>query len=75
MAKKSVRNPEETAVENESVENVENTEETAAPVSSPKAKSEAYKNFEKLIEVYKKQNPEKYEKKKKELAEKLAALA
>lgn len=36
--------------------------------------SDAYLAFEKVIEVYKKTNPKKYELKKDELAKKLAAL-
>lgn len=38
------------------------------------AKSEAYKNFLKIIEAYKKQNPVKYELKKEALEKKLATL-
>lgn len=36
--------------------------------------SQARKDFERLIEVYAKQNPAKYELKKEELAKKLAAI-
>ena len=39
-----------------------------------KKKSEAYARYEKMIEVYKKQNPVKYEAKKDILAARLAAL-
>lgn len=39
-----------------------------------KEKSQAYKNYEKLIETYKKQNPTKYEEKKAVLAERLSKL-
>lgn len=40
-----------------------------------KEKSEAYLQYEKLIENYKKQNPAKYEVKKSVLEARLAALA
>jgi len=53
----------------EAVKEVEVTE--AAP---KKEKSEAYLQFEKIIESYKVSNPVKYELKKEELARKLAAL-
>lgn len=49
-------------------------EEKKAEKTVEKAKSEAYKNFEKLIEAYKKENPVKYELKKKALEAQLAAL-
>jgi len=46
-----------------------------AETKPTKEKSQAYKNYEKLIETYKKQNPVKYEAKREELAKKLAAIA
>jgi hypothetical protein len=46
-------------------------EETKVEV---KAASNSYKEFEALIEAYKKSNPRKYELKKAELERKLAAL-
>lgn len=68
-------------------EKVAEPEIKAAPVVAPaevpvvpvipeasKEDSPARKDFLKLIEIYKKQNPVKYEKKKEELARKLAAI-